>query len=321
MKSMTADLARAITQASSKQSYYTARLMVDQDLEFDCYRAYAYFRWVDDVVDIECQNRKARLAFIQRQKDLVERLYHAEYPPNLTPEEEIIADLIHNDRGECYRLRSYIRNFLAVIEFDADRKGRLITQSELDWYAHTLGKAVTDGIQYFVCNGHSYPESENRYLAATGAHIVHMLRDLLGDIPEGYINIPVEAIRAHDIDINNLDSEFLQTWVKSRVLLARQYFSEGKKYLDELSVLRCRIVGYWYCARFETLLDTIEADDYVLKISYPKPNKVVTWLRFTGIALQQIREHARYHLRRGSGLCGWARDSAENPLDIVTEFE
>lgn len=318
---MTADLARVITQASSKQSYYTARLMVDQDLEIDCYRAYAYFRWVDDVVDIKCLNREARLAFIRRQKDLVERLYCAEYPPDLTPEEEIIADLIHNDRGECYRLRSYIRNFLAIIEFDADRKGRLITQSELNWYANTLGKAVTDGIQYFVCNGHRYPESENRYLAATGAHVVHMLRDLLEDVPEGYINIPAEEITTHNIDIQKPESEPFRTWVKSRVELARQYFAEGKKYLDELSVLRCRIVGYWYCARFETLLDTIEADGYVLKPSYPKPKKVVTWLKFAGIALNQVREHAQYHLRHGSGFCGWAHEVAENPLDIVTEFE
>jgi hypothetical protein len=47
----TATLARSITWAGSKQTYYTARLMVDRDLMDDFYRAYAYFRWADDMID------------------------------------------------------------------------------------------------------------------------------------------------------------------------------------------------------------------------------------------------------------------------------
>jgi phytoene/squalene synthetase len=270
---------------------------------------------VDDVVDVECQTRAERLVFVRRQKDLIERIYHSENPVDLTSEEEILADLIRHDRRECYRLRSYIRNFLAIIEFDADRKGRLITQSELDWYASTLGKAVTDGIQYFVCNGHSYPESEKRYLAATGAHIAHMLRDMLVDISEGYINLPVEQIEKNNIDIQKPDNETLRPWVKTRVQLARQLFLVGKQYLDELPVLRCRIVGYWYCARFENLLDVIEADGYLLRLEYPKPNMWLTWLKFARIALSQTGEHAIYHLRHGSGLCGWSQERVENSLE------
>lgn len=319
MTTMTAELARDITRSSSKQSYYTARLMVDPKLEFDCYRAYGYFRWVDDIVDIECETKTDRLAFIQRQKDLVERLYHGEHIADLTPEEEILADLICNDRGECYRLHSYIRNFLAIIDFDAERKGRSITQHELDWYASTLGKAVTDGIQYFVCNGYPYPESGNRYLAATGAHIAHMLRDLKEDIPEGYINIPLEQIERHKLDLQQLESEAMRAWVKARVQLARQYFADGKKYLDELPVLRCRIVGYWYCARFENILDIIEADGYILRSFYAKPNKWITWLKFAGIALDQTFKHATYHLRNSSGACRWPKNLGEESYKIIPD--
>jgi hypothetical protein len=294
-------------------------MMVDQHLEEDCYRAYGYFRWVDDVVDIECQTRKARIAFIQRQKDLVECLYRAGTPTDLTPEEQILVDLIRNDRGECYRLRSYIKNFLKIIEFDAERKGRVITQRELDWYASTLGKAVTDGIQYFVCNGYPYPESDKRYLAATGAHIAHMLRDMAEDIPEGYINIPQEHIESQQIELRHLDSDALRSWVKGRVKLARQHFKEGKQYLDELWVLRCRIVGYWYCARFETLLDQIEADGYILQTDYPKPRKWVTWFKFARIALEQTWLHAVYHIKNDSGHCGWSQKQTDTSLDAIPE--
>ncbi len=52
MTNTTARLARRITWASSKQSYLTARLLADRDLADDCLRAYAYFRWADDRIDI-----------------------------------------------------------------------------------------------------------------------------------------------------------------------------------------------------------------------------------------------------------------------------
>ena len=106
MFNTTVELARAITKSSSKQSYYTARLMVDRNLELDCFRAYGYFRWVDDIVDIKSKTREERQDFINRQKDLAEFLYRGERPGELAPEEEMLADLIHNDIGNCYRLRS-----------------------------------------------------------------------------------------------------------------------------------------------------------------------------------------------------------------------
>lgn len=199
---MTAKLARNITWKSSKQTYLTARLLVDRGMTDDCYRAYGYFRWADDVIDDVCQTQAERLAFIQRQITLVDGLCRGEHFDELSPEEELIADLIDHERGESCKLRSYVRNFLAILEFDAWRKDRLISQEELTWYSDRLGVAVTDCIQHFIGHDHPYPDDERRYLAATAAHIVHMLRDMLGDIQEGYINIPRENL----LSIRNISS-------------------------------------------------------------------------------------------------------------------
>ena len=92
MTKQTSDLARSITRTSSIQSFYTARLMVDKELEDDCYRAYGYFRWVDDVVDDICKNKADRLSFIARQKHLATILYRGEEPSDLTDMEKILAD-------------------------------------------------------------------------------------------------------------------------------------------------------------------------------------------------------------------------------------
>ena len=293
----TAVLARSITRASSKQSYYTARLLVDKDLVHDCFRAYGYIRWADDVVDGatslagSSRSQDERISFIRRQKLLVDRPYQHERVEDLTPEEEIIADLVHHDRGEDSGLQSFIRNFLAIIEFDAHRRGRPISQGELTWYSSCLAKAVTDAIQYFIGNGHPYPTADNHYLAATAAHITHMLRDLVEDAAEGYINIPREYLEVHGIGLKDLNSPPLRAWVRERVQLARQYFCDGKRYIDGLEVLRCKIAAHWYCARFEGVLDTIERDAYVLRPVYNRRRKLSTWLGMAWLAVKISTRH------------------------------
>ena len=291
MKTTTALLARTITRSSSKQSYYTACILVDKELVDDCCRAYGYFRWADDVIDLNAQPKDDRIAFIERQKDLVERLYRGEIPTDLCPEEEIIADLISHDRGENSGLHSFIHNFMAILEFDAQRKGEYLTQKELTWYSECLGRAVTDAIQYFVRNGYPYPDSPNRYQAATAAHITHMLRDLVSDLAEGYINVPCEYLEAHNLKPEDVENPLMRAWVKAQVQGARQYFLEGKQYLDQLDVLRCKIAGYWYCVRFECVLAAIEKDGFILRANYSERRKLSTRLKLVKLAIQMIIQH------------------------------
>src|SRR5512138_3754692 len=99
MVNASARLARRITWRASKQSYLTARLLADRDLADDCLRAYAYFRWADDIIDLLLHTQAERTAFIDRQKCLIERLYRHDRPMDLTPEEDMLADLIEHDRG------------------------------------------------------------------------------------------------------------------------------------------------------------------------------------------------------------------------------
>ena len=308
----TAALARSITRASSKQSYMTARLLVDKDLVDDCCRAYGYFRWVDDVVDgatpVDAspagdgasQLKDERITFVRRQRELIDRLYRGERPGDLAPEEAIIADLVGHDRGVDSGLQSFIRNFLAIIEFDAHRRGRLVSQAELVWYSNRLGKAVTDAIQYFIGNGHPYPTADNHYLAATAAHITHMLRDMVEDAAQGYINIPGEYLEAHSIGPEDVDSPPFRAWVRQRVLQARRLFRDGKQYIDGLDVLRCKIAAYWYCARFEGLLDTVERDGYVLRARYGRRRKLSTWLKMGALAASVTLQHIVRQSRRES---------------------
>jgi phytoene/squalene synthetase len=291
MKDATASLAQSITWTGSKQTYYIARLMVDKDLVDDFYRAYAYFRWADDVIDVSSRSDDERISFIRRQRVLIDRLYRNERPDDLMPEEEIVADLISHDKKENSGLQSFIRNMFAVIEFDAYRKGRLISQRELTQYSNWLAESVTDGLQYFIGNGYPYPITDHRCLAATAAHITHMLRDIVPDTADGFINIPREYLEAHGISPENVDSPPFRTWVQEQVAEARRCFCEGKRYLDRLDVLRCKVVGYWYCARFEGVLDAIERNGYVLCAVYNERRRLSAWFRIAWVGVSVTLRH------------------------------
>ena len=75
-------LAARITQAASKQTYYTVRYLVDRPLIPDAYRAYAYFRWVDDYLDQEDIDKPQRMA-------ATVRLIHIENPEDRCDREAV----------------------------------------------------------------------------------------------------------------------------------------------------------------------------------------------------------------------------------------
>ncbi len=302
----TAVLARAIVWRSSKQSYLTAVLLADRDLVDDCLRGYAYFRWADDQIDIGCPSSENCLDFLRRERALAESCYRGERPADLAPEEEMLADLIAHDRGTSDRLQSFIRNFFWVLEFDARRRGRAVSAQELDSYSTYLAKAVMDGFQYFIGNAHPYPASPDRITAVLGAHRTHMLRDLREDFALGYVNLPIEALPDGALPADGLDEETLRDWARRETALARRMLQDGRRYIDSLDHLRCKLAGTWYCARFDRVLDLIERDGYRLRMEYPERKSLDTWVRTALLSIpvavkhcvQQYRKHtSRNHCR------------------------
>jgi phytoene/squalene synthetase len=217
----------------------------------------------------------------------------------------MVADLIWHDDEEDSGLRSFIYNFLAVIEFDAQRKGRLISQEELTWYSSTLGRAVTDCVLHFVGHGRPYPNTDRRFLGPVGAHIAHMLRDMLADAAVGFINLPHEYLQANGIAPQDVDTAPYRAWVRDRVEQARQYFGEGKRFFDQLDLLRRKIVGYWYCARFEGLLKAIERDGYVLRAAYHERRRLSSLLRFAWLPVSVTSRHLSRRLISRSTPSAW----------------
>ena len=237
-------LAESITRNSSRQTYYTIRLFADRPLRQDAYRAYAYFRWVDDCLDENTLEARERIAFLERQQALLEACYEGQTPSQTSPEESMLVDLLRNHPQHGSGLELYLRNMMAVMRFDLKRRGRMVSQSELSQYSRMLATAVTEALHFFIGHNCPSPYGDARYLAVQGAHIIHMLRDFHEDIQVGYFNIPVEFVREHELDLENLDDPDFQVWVQSRIRLAETCFSLGREHISRVKNLRCRVAGF-----------------------------------------------------------------------------
>jgi phytoene/squalene synthetase len=284
-KNLSMPLAADITRSASKQTYYTIRLFVDRELVNDAYRAYGYFRWVDDIIDEHTTTQVEKVFFVNRQVDLLEACYRGEIPHDLCLEERMLAELVSGDSGENPGLQSYLRNMMAVMKFDADRYGRIISEAELFEYTQALATSVTDAMYYFIGHNDPAPQHEARYLAVTAAHITHMLRDTCADVDAGYFNIPGEYLQKNGISVRDVGSSSYRKWICSRVRLARRYFKGGKEYIAQNKNLRRRLAGYAYAARFEWMLRTIERDNFCLRSDYKKRKSIPAGLWMSWVTL------------------------------------
>jgi hypothetical protein len=300
---MKPSLASSITKAASKQTYYTIRFLVDRELVEDAYRAYAYFRWVDDVLDSDDASagveRCDRGTFLRRQERLLERCLRRETPTVIDPHEAMLVELVRHADLTDGRLEAYLRHMMLVMDFDSRRRGRLVSQAELDEYTRWLATAVTEAMHHFIGHGAEAPHDETRYLAASGAHILHMLRDTYDDLGAGYFNVPREVLEAHSIGPEDVRSEAYRGWVERRVRLARSYLEAGTTYFARVESARHRLAGLAYMARFEWLVESFERDDFVPRRHYDERSSVATYLRMGWRVFTQM---VRYRRNRRTGV-------------------
>ncbi|MBN1439222.1 MAG: squalene/phytoene synthase family protein [Anaerolineales bacterium] len=290
------NLASDITKASSKQAFYTVRFLVDRGRVADAYRSYAYFRWVDDVLDAAVERggpgsdvkSPSRREFLRRQERLLERCCRGEAPQVADPREGLLVALVRSDREKDSGLRAYLRNMMRVMAFDVERRGRVITRSELAGYTRWLAVAVTENMHHFIGHDSYAPRDETRYAAVSGAHVAHMIRDTCDDAKAGYYNIPREVLEESGIGPQELDSPAYRSWVKGRVQLARGYFKAGKRYFRRVRCLRNRLAGFAYMARFEWFLDTIEREGFRVRSQYEERKSARAGFQTAWLALASL---------------------------------
>jgi phytoene/squalene synthetase len=281
-------LAPTITRTASTQTYLTIRFLVDRSRVQDAFRAYAYFRWLDDALDAEdppgstADAGIVRLRLLERQEWLLERCLAGEPPREVGAEEAMLVELVGHAGPERGGLDSYLRNMMRVMAFDVRRRDRPVSGAELDGYTRWLAIAVSDAMHHFIGHGSRPAPDEARYLAVSGAHILHMLRDTYEDLRAGYCNVPREVLEAAAIGPADTDSDAYRAWVAARVELARAHLAAGRSYFARLECRRHRLAGLAYIGRFDWVAETIERDGFRLRRRYDDARGLGTMLRMGG---------------------------------------
>jgi len=308
---MTTTLAAAITKTASKQTYYTIRFLVDRPRVADAYRAYAYFRWLDDVLDARAAascgeaERAERMRVLDRQRALLDACMHGDPPRNFDAHEAMLVHLVRHADPADAGLQSYLIEMMRVMAFDVRRRGRLVTRDELDDYTRSLAVAVTDAMHHFIGHGSDATAGDqDRYRAVKGAHIVHMLRDTEEDLKAGYFNVPREVLEASSIGPGDVHRDAYRAWVRERVRQARADLRAGAAYFDRLPCRRHRLAGLAYIARFTWLVDRIERDDYHVRPSYRDAADRATRLRMARFVVSAVAPRPRLLTRRDALLPG-----------------
>ena len=190
--------AAGVTRHASTQSYLTIRTLADRAYRHDAFALYAYFRWLDDQVDEALGTVAERVALVECQRRLMAGAGPS--PATVAPPERLLVGLLRRPDGEpradAAGARLAVASMLDVMAFDATRRGRCVTGTELDGYTHTLAVAVTEALHHCIGHGAGSAHDASRYVAVTGAHIAHMLRDLRQDVAVGYLNVPAEVLAA-----------------------------------------------------------------------------------------------------------------------------
>ncbi|WP_263729126.1 squalene/phytoene synthase family protein [Cellulomonas sp. SG140] len=290
-------LAASVTRAASLQSYLTVRWLADPAFRADGYGLYAYFRWLDDQVDEHLPDEPARLAFVAQQRAVLAAAVDGRPGGVLRPEETLLVGLVDRDRARRPQrpaggapddegLLLCLRSMLDVMQVDAGRRGRAVDAATLDAYTQSLSVAVTEALHHCIGHGAGAPHGADRYVAVRGAHVAHMLRDLVEDVEAGYLNLPAQLVR-HDARPSEWVHEpDVRAWVRDRVALARSCFAAGRRSFAAVESRRCRLAGHAYVARFEWVLDTIEREGFRLRPSYPER---ATWRGGVRIAVGTAR--------------------------------
>jgi phytoene/squalene synthetase len=303
------NLASAITKAASKQTFYTIRFLVDRPRIDDAFLAYAYFRWVDDVLDAGVSpnptlgetERLERRRFLDRQRSLLDECLQGHPPRDVNARESMLVDLVRHADREDGALETYLRQMMLVMDFDVRRRGRLVSEVELSEYTRWLAVAVTEAMHHFIGGGDAPPHDASRYRAVAGAHILHMLRDTAVDLRAGYFNVPREWLERFSIGPGDLHCDAYRAWVAGRVELARGNLEAGRAYYGRVRSLRHRLAGLAYLARFEWLIQQLERDEFRLRSRYDDLPSLSTSLRMSWLTLAGLAGLRRSSGRRTAG--------------------
>jgi phytoene/squalene synthetase len=250
---------------------------------------YAYFRWLDDKVDSSNISEPEISHLINRQKRIIDSIIlgSQEQIDDLCASEQMLA-LLLIDKQNSRNLKKSVLEMLSAIEFDAERRHKVINKDALENYSRKVGGAFAEFLVNCISPSlvHVNPIDDIR-VAAYSAHRIHVLRDFYDDLKRGYINISKEELRKLGTQVDSLQEIDLRPWVRDRVQISSQEFQKSLPTISCIKNTKCRILGLFTSARYLVILEKIKFDGYILQkeynISIQEYISIVRWVLYLSV--------------------------------------
>jgi hypothetical protein len=202
--------------------------------------AFAYLKLFDNDVDEDADAVRAGDAFAAH-RALAERSYAGAPPdPSLPFVQQLGAHVFAFDRANGSPLRGFLSDAVESMAIDIARRGKLLSQAEIDANLHLGGGGTVRGIAWFAAPGLVLPDALVNALCDAYMH-ADTLIDLEHDLAFGLINVPAEAV-ARGVDPLHPDAR-LAAWAQEQARLCEARFDAALGRLPEIESRRLREVA------------------------------------------------------------------------------
>jgi phytoene/squalene synthetase len=261
-------VARQRAKASNLTAYLLVRLFTKADRRDYLFLIYAYFRWIDDMVDSPGTSKEEKERFIEQQRGFLANLYDGQAClETCTLEEQFAQWFVAYDREIGFLLKDDVLGMFSVLKHDLDRDRAPWSAEEMYEFICLESKSYINMIR-FSCGETGNYKGANRYDEGVACKLAHLLRDFVEDLNQGTMNISRDDLQKYEINLDKGNHENFRLWVKDQVMLAGERFRMGKHNLSNSSRLRYKIASQLYCAKYEDILAMIEKDNYFLRAKY-----------------------------------------------------
>lgn len=201
---------------------------------------FAYLKLFDDLVDEDPDAASVGDSFAVH-RALAERIYAGKRPAAPLPFVQRLGALVFQfDRINGFPLRRALADTVESMAIDIARRGKVLSQAELEANFHRGGGGTLRGIAWFTAPELELPDDVvneicDAYLWAD------TLIDLEHDLAFGLINVPAEAV-ARGVDPLRPDAR-LAGWAAEQATLCELRFEAALARLPELRSLRLQAIA------------------------------------------------------------------------------
>jgi phytoene/squalene synthetase len=218
---------------------WALRLLCPRDGYQTFARVYAYFRWVDDWVDVPDRALLGAAAFVRAQAQAL-----GQARPG-APEPERALGRVRSDPVWWPRIESAVRLMLEALAFDAARGREPQPEAAIEAQIARVGDAYLAAV--WACSGAPGRVPAGLLPLARGATRAHLVRDQEIDAQLGYCNVPAERVAGA-----SPTAEELAAWSRDFAGRAARELASGRAALG-LAPWRTRLLLTLYAWKYARL--------------------------------------------------------------------